>query len=305
MTFATPDWLDLLPEVAGALRDGKSVVALESSLITHGLPRPVNLEVARALEAEIRSGGAVPATVAVLAGRIRVGLASGDLTRLAEEETARKASRRDLAAAQASGGTAGTTVAATAHIAHAAGIRTFATGGIGGVHRGPSGDISADLPVLAETPMVVVCSGAKSILDLPRTLEWLETHSVPTLGWGSDELPAFFSRSSGLPLQGRVEDSEQAVRWAKAHWRLGLRSAVLICVPCPEAHALPVDKVEAWLREAEARAKDVQGPGRTPYILDRLSQVSGGATLAANRALLLNNASVAAGIAGEFARSGD
>jgi pseudouridine-5'-phosphate glycosidase len=195
-------------------------------------------------------------------------------------------------------------VAATAHIAHAAGIRIFATGGIGGVHRGPSGDISADLPVLAETPMIVVCSGAKSILDLPRTMEWLETHSVPALGWQTDELPAFFSRSSGLPLQGRIDDSEQAVRWAKAHWRLGLRSAVLVCVPCPQAHALPVEKVEAWLREVEALAKNVQGPARTPYVLDRLSQVSAGATLAANRALLLHNASVAAAIAGEVSRSG-
>lgn len=305
MAVTPPDWLDLLPEVAAALRDGKPVVALESSLITHGLPRPVNLEVACALEAEIRSGGAIPATVAMLAGRIRVGLSSEELTRLAEDTMARKASRRDLATAQASGATAGTTVAATAHIAESAGIRTFATGGIGGVHRGLGGDISADLPVLAETPMLVVCSGAKSILDLPRTMEWLETHGIPAIGWRTDELPAFFSGSSGLPLQGRVEDSEQAVRWARAHWRLGLRSAVLVCVPCPEAQALPVDKVEAWLGEAEARANDVQGPGRTPYILDRLSQVSGGATLAANRALLVQNASVAAAIAGEFSRSAD
>ncbi|MEX0788938.1 MAG: pseudouridine-5'-phosphate glycosidase [Anaerolineales bacterium] len=303
MTVPTPDWLDLLPEVAAALREAKPVVALESSLITHGLPRPVNLDVARALEAEIRSRGAVPATVAVLAGRIRVGLTLEDLSQLAEDKTARKASRRDLSGTHVYGGTAGTTVAATAHVAHAAGIKTFATGGIGGVHRGPSGDISADLPALAEIPMVVVCSGAKSILDLPRTMEWLETHSIPVLGWGTNELPAFFSQSSGLPLESRVENAEQAVRWARAHWRLGLHSAVIVCVPCPEAHALPVEKVETWLREAEALANDVQGPGKTPYVLDRLSQVSGGATLAANRALLLKNASVAAALAGALGRT--
>jgi pseudouridine-5'-phosphate glycosidase len=278
-------------------------VALESTVITHGLPEPVNLELARRLEAEVRGAGAVPATVAVIDGRICLGVTTDELERLALSRSLMKISRRDLGTAVAQRGTGGTTVAATMIAAHAGGVQVFATGGIGGVHRGPSGDISADLPELARTPVVVVCSGAKAILDLPRTLEWLDTAGVPVLGWGTDEFPAFFTRSSGLPVSARVKNAAETAALVRTQWGMGLRSGVLVCVPCPEEVAVPAEKVELVLRTAlqQAESEGVRGKQVTPYLLSRLAELSGGKTLRANLALLRNNARVAAEIARAFA----
>lgn len=277
-------------------------MALESSLITHGLPRPLNGEVGHALEAAVRARGVTPATVAVLRGRIRIGLTPEELDRLAQDPTARKATRRDLAVCRAAGVSAGTTVAATAFLAHRGGIDVFATGGIGGVHRGTTGDVSADLPALADTPITVVCSGAKSILDLPRTVEWLETHSVPVVGWQTDEFPAFFSRTAGIRLSAKTRRADEAAGVIRAHRELGLPSAVLICVPCPEPEALPLERVERWLAQALEETTGAQGGALTPLVLERMAQLSGGATLAANRALLLHNADIAAQIAAALSR---
>jgi pseudouridine-5'-phosphate glycosidase len=298
-----PPWLHVHPEVAAALASGRPVVALESTVITHGLPEPVNLELARRLEAEVRGAGAVPATVAVIDGRICLGVTTDELERLALSRSLMKISRRDLGTAVAQRATGGTTVAATMLAAHAGGVQVFATGGIGGVHRGSSGDISADLPELARTPVVVVCAGAKAILDLPRTLEWLETAGVPVLGWGTDEFPAFFTRSSGLPVSARVSSAAEIAALVRTQWAMGLHSGVLVCVPCPEEVSVPADKVETVLRTAlqQAEAEGVRGKQVTPYLLSRLADLSGGGTLRANLALLRNNARVAAEIARAFA----
>lgn len=302
MPHEAPDWLEVHPEVAGALASGRPVVALESTVITHGLPEPVNLELARRMEGEVRSAGAVPATAAVIDGRVCLGVSTDELERLALSRSLMKISRRDLGTAVAQRATGGTTVAATMIIAHAAGVQVFATGGIGGVHRGTSGDISADLPELARTPIVVVCAGAKAILDLPRTLEWLETQGVPVLGWGTDEFPAFFARGSGLPVSARVNDAAETVALIRTHWGIGLSSGVLVGVPCPEEVAVPAAKVEQALRAAlqQAEAEGIHGQQVTPYLLSRLADLSGGGTLRANLALLRNNARVAAEIARAF-----
>ncbi|HHH41678.1 MAG TPA: pseudouridine-5'-phosphate glycosidase [Chloroflexi bacterium] len=274
-------------------------VALESALITHGLPRPTNLEVARRLEAAVRAEGAVPATVAILEGMAHVGLTPGQLERLAQEPNPVKVSLRDLPAILAQGRTGGTTVAATMHLAHRAGVQVFATGGIGGVHRGHPDDVSADLPALASIPMVVVCAGAKAILDLPRTLERLETLGVPVVGYGTDTFPAFTSRSSGLPVSARADTPEEVAAMARARDRLGLRAALLVCVPIPEEAEWPWEEAQAEIEEAvaEAEARGVQGKDLTPFLLARLAERTGGRSLAANEALLLNNARVAARIA--------
>jgi pseudouridine-5'-phosphate glycosidase len=303
MPTEPPPWLHVHPEVAAALASGRPVVALESTVITHGLPEPVNLELARRLEAEVRGAGAVPATVAVIDGRICLGVTTDELERLALSRSLMKISRRDLGTAVAQRATGGTTVAATMIAAHAGGVQVFATGGIGGVHRGSSGDISADLPELARTPVVVVCAGAKAILDLPRTLEWLETAGVPVLGWGTDEFPAFFTRSSGLPVSARVSSAAEIAALVRTQWAMGLHSGVLVCVPCPEEVSVPADKVETVLRTAlqQAEAEGVRGKQVTPYLLSRLADLSGGGTLRANLALLRNNARVAAEIARAFA----
>jgi pseudouridine-5'-phosphate glycosidase len=279
------------------------VVALESTVITHGLPEPVNLELARRLEAEVRGAGAVPATVAVIDGRICLGVTTDELERLALSRSLMKISRRDLGTAVAQHGTGGTTVAATMIAAHAGGVQVFATGGIGGVHRGTSGDVSADLPELSRTPVVVVCAGAKAILDLPRTLEWLETAGVPVLGWGTDKFPAFFTRSSGLPVSAKVKNAAETAALIRTHWGMGLHSGVLVCVPCPEEVSVPAEKVELVLRTAlqQAESEGVRGKQVTPYLLSRLADLSGGGTLRANLALLRNNARVAAEIARAFA----
>jgi pseudouridine-5'-phosphate glycosidase len=293
--------LHVSPEVADALRAGRAVVALESTLITHGLPQPANVETALAMEAAVRAGGAVPATIAVLAGKITVGLTRADIERLAAcpAGRVRKCSRRDLPIAVARGEDAATTVAGTMIVAHWAGIRVFATGGIGGVHRGAPFDVSADLLELGRTPVAVVCSGAKSILDLPLTLEVLETQGVPVLGLGTDTLPAFYSRSSGLPVDVRINSAAEAAKIIAAAGRLHAQHGLLVTVPVPESDAMPTEKMETAIRQAtdEAAAKNIQGKAVTPFVLGRVAELTGGESRRANIALLVNNARVAAEIA--------
>ncbi|MBO6862373.1 MAG: pseudouridine-5'-phosphate glycosidase [Alphaproteobacteria bacterium] len=295
------DLISLSGPVRNALRDGAPVVALESTVIAHGLPHPDNLEAAAAMEDAVRQAGAVPATIAVLDGRIRIGLSEEDRAKLADPDAAvAKLSRRDLAACLTLNGTGATTVSATMICAHAAGIRVFATGGIGGVHRGAevSMDVSADLLELARTPVLTVSSGAKSILDLPRTMEVLETQGVPVLGYRTDRLPAFHCRDSGLPVDAALEGPQAAARVARAHWALGL-GGLLVCNPVPEEAAIPADEVAAWVDAALAAAEQdgIAGKEVTPYLLRHIASVSGGRSLAANKALLIDNARVGGEIA--------
>lgn len=292
--------IDVRPEVLAAVRDGRPVVALESTLIAHGLPRPLNLETARAAEAAVRAEGALPATIAVLRGVPTVGLTDAELEELAAATDVMKASTRDLATAMAQKRTAATTVAATMRIAAAASLRIFATGGIGGVHRGASetGDVSSDLVELFTTPVAVVSAGAKSILDLPRTLEALETLGVPVVGYRTDDFPAFYVRSSGLPVSVRVESPEEAAQIVTAHRALG-RTGALIVQPVDEAVALDEAEFAQALAEAEraAAVAKVRGGALTPFLLARLAEVTGGRTLRANRELIVANARLAAQIA--------
>lgn len=331
-------FLDLTTEVRDALASGSPVVALESTLVTHGLPYPANLDVARASEAAIRAAGAVPATVAVGDGRLRVGLTADELERLALVQGARKASRPSLAAALSAGGWAGTTVSATMIAAHAAGIAVFATGGIGGVHRGAFGsavsirataivgegglavagrapapeqpasatlDVSSDLEELARTPVAVVCAGPKAILDVPLTLEFLETRGVPVVAIGTDEIPGFYSRRSGIPAPESVADTDAAAALVRTHLSLGLGSGVLVCVPVPEADELPLGEARAAILQAidEAGAAGVRGPRLTPWLLARIAEITGGASVHANTALIVHDASVAARLAVVLARA--
>ncbi len=301
----------LSSEVYDALSSQTPVVALESTVITHGLPHPQNLQLALDMEDEVRRGGATPATIALLDGNVRVGLESAELERLALTQGLHKISSRDIGAAIGLGWSGGTTVAATMLAAFAAGIRVFATGGIGGVHRLAPGqgesqawDISADLPQLARTPMIVVCAGAKAILDLPATLEFLETWSVPVVGYQMDEFPAFYSRSSGLKASLRVDSPQQIVKVARAHWASGLDSAVLVGNPPPEATAVAREIVEAAVEQAlqDAQAQGVRGQQVTPFLLSRLSELTHGSSLRANLDLLTNNADLAARIAMELVK---
>jgi len=293
------DLLCVSPEVSQALADGAPVVALESAVITHGLPAPTNLAVARQMEEAVCAEGAVPATVAVLDGAVRVGLTAEETERLACHRSPAKVSLRDLPGVLAQGHTGGTTVAATIHLTHRCGIAVFATGGIGGVHRGHAEDISADLPALAATPVVVVCAGAKAILDLPRTLEVLETLAVPVVGYRTDTFPAFTSHSSGLPLAVRADGPEDVALMVGARRALGLRAAILVCVPVPIAEELPWSEAQRQIATgvAEADAGRVTGKDLTPFLLAWLAEHTEGRSLAANQALLLNNARVAAQIA--------
>ena len=293
------DRLDVHPKVAGALRDGRPVVALESTLISHGLPYPRNLEVALASEAAVREAGAVPATVALRDGRILVGLEAGSLEALATAPpgSVRKAARPSLAAALDAGGWAATTVSATMIGAHAAGIQVFATGGIGGVHRGAaeSFDISSDLEELARTPMAVVCAGPKAILDVPATLEYLETRGVPVVAVGQDELPGFYARSLGVLAPSSVADVAGAARLAAAHLVLELGSSILVCVPIPESDALAAEVARAAIERAimDADAARIAGPELTPWLLARIATITSGDSVRANTALIVNNALVA------------
>ena len=300
--------LEVRPEVAAALVDGRPVVALESAFLSHGLPAPHHLEAARAMRAACRAAGAIPAMVAVAGGRLVVGLSAEEMEPLARSGMAAKVSRRDLGPVLAGGGIGGTTVSATLTAAAAAGIRVLATGGIGGVHRGgpQPGDVSADLPQIGRTAMAVVCSGAKAILDLPRTCERLETLGVPVIGFATAELPAFYSRHSGLPLAHRVDDAAAAARAITAHWRVE-STGVVVAVPPPAASAMDAETMRSLIDDglAEARAAGVTGPATTPFLLQRIAAASGGRAVAANLALLANNAAVAAAIAVALAAAGD
>jgi pseudouridine-5'-phosphate glycosidase len=305
------DRLEIAPTVAAALRDGRPIVALESTLISHGLPYPQNLEVAKASEAAVVAGGAVPATIAVRDGKLRVGLEAADLEALATAPagSVHKAARPSLAAAFTEGGWAATTVSATMIAAHAAGISVFATGGIGGVHRGalgsaageppPSFDISSDLEELSRTPMVVVCAGPKAILDVPATLEYLETRGVPVVAVGQDDIPGFFARSFGIRAPASVPDLAAAAELARTHLGLGLGGAILVCVPVPEQAALPAavarDAIERSIADAGAAA--ISGPELTPWLLARIAELTSGASVRANVELIVNNARAAAEIA--------
>lgn len=302
------DMLDLLPEVRQALAEGKPVLAFESTVITHGLPYPQNRDVALTMEAEARRQGVTPATIALLDGRVKVGLSPEQVERLALAgapggETFDKVSRRDYAAALALKRSGGTTVAGTMIAAQAAGIRVFATGGIGGVHRSPSYDISTDLQELARTPMVVVCAGAKAILDLDATLEYLETMAVPVVGYCSDEFPAFYSLGSGLRVSVRADSPEEIAAIARAHWMLPGSGGVLVGNPPPAETALPRGVVEAAVDDAlsAAKAAGVRGQAVTPFLLARVSSITEGASMQANLALLRNNARLGAQVAAALA----
>jgi pseudouridine-5'-phosphate glycosidase len=293
--------VSVLPKVRSSLSSGGAVVALESTIISHGMPYPQNLQTARALEAVVHSRGAVPATVALVDGVLRAGLDDASLERLAEGTDVVKASRRDLPALVAKRATAGTTVAATMFVAHAAGIAVFATGGIGGVHRGAEQtfDVSGDLTELARTPVVVVCAGAKSVLDLPKTLEVLETGAVPVIGMGTGEFPAFYSRSSGLAVDARVDSVAELADVVRAHRHLGFPGGILVANPIPEQDEIPAAEIGPRVDEALADA-DRLGVSRkdlTPYLLGRLNELTGGRSLTANIALVRSNAALAADLA--------
>jgi pseudouridine-5'-phosphate glycosidase len=291
-------------EVQQALVEGLPLVGLETAVVTHGLPYPTNIELAQAMENVIREEGAVPATVGVLGGKAQIGLSSDDLHLLAQDRDVIKISRRDFSWAAAKKLNGGTTVAGSITALHKAGIQTFATGGIGGVHRNAPHDISADLPTLSQTPVLVVCAGAKSILDLPATLEMLETLSVPVVGYQTSTFPAFYARSSGLSLNVQVEDPENAAVLARAHWAMGIQSAVLLTVPAPLIDALPDKVMEEAVEQALRDAVDnkIHGQNLTPFLLKRVSELTGKASLKANLGLLLNNARVAAQVAVQLAR---
>ncbi len=293
-------------EVAEALSAGRPVVALESTIITHGMPAPRNLETALAVESDLRAGGAVPATIAIVEGQIRVGLTERELRALAAREDVAKVSRADLPWVLASGRTGSTTVAATMICAALAGIRVFATGGIGGVHRGAeaSFDVSADLQELARTPLAVVCAGAKAILDLPKTLEVLETLGVPVIGFGSDAFPAFYSRDSGLAAPLRCDTPEAVAAVMAAKWRLGLDGGLVIANPIPREDEIPLAVMEQKIATAlqDAEAGGIQGKAVTPFLLERLQALTEGASLTANAALVRNNARLAAAVAAAYAK---
>jgi pseudouridylate synthase len=303
MKSTLPSFVVVHPEVQAAQAQGLGVVALESTVITHGLPYPESLQLARDMETEVRQAGACPATVAVLGGKLCIGLQDDELERLARTEDAVKVSGRDIARAVMGRRSGGTTVAATMIAAHTAGIRVFATGGIGGVHREVAYDISADLMELARLPLVVVCAGAKAILDLPAILEMLETLGVPVAGFQTDEFPAFYSPGSGLPVSARVNSAREVVELALAHWEMGLSSAILLAQPPPQETALPPEIIRAAVDRAldELRLEGIRGQAVTPFLLRRVSELTGGLSLQANLALLRNNARLAAQVASAFA----
>ena len=278
---------------------GLPVVALESAVITHGLPLPQNIKLARDMEAEVRAHGATPATIALLKGKIHIGLTDEQLTTLGHMEGTRKISKRDFGIALAGNLSGGTTVAATLFAAETAGIRVFATGGIGGVHRGAPFDVSADLPQLGQSRVLVVCAGAKSILDLPATREVLETQGVPVIGYQTDAFPGFFTQDSGLKVDQHVDTPAEAAHIALRSWEAGLETAVLLVVPPPAESAMPADAMEAAIQAAvdEAEADGVHGAVATPYLLKKVSELTGGDSMRVNLDLLKNNARVAAQVA--------
>ena len=295
-------YLDIAPEVRLALQQGQPVVALESTIISHGMPYPQNVATALRVEAEVRSSGALPATIAVIDGRLTAGLNAAQIEALGRAgPTVAKVSRRDLPFIVATNQTGATTVAATMIIAAMAGIRVFATGGIGGVHRGAAQtfDISADLQELARTPVAVVCAGAKSILDLGLTLEYLETHGVPVVGYRTAQLPAFFTQDSGFSVDYRLDDASEIARLLQIKWAMGLGGGVVIANPIPAAHAMPRAVIDAAIEQAlsDAQTQGISGKQTTPFLLERVNALTGGNSLAANIELVLNNARLASAVA--------
>ena len=286
-------------EVKRAMSISLSVVALESTVLTHGLPSPHNLQLAYDMERTIRAEGATPATIAFLDGVLRIGLSESEIERLANERDAYKVGPRDFATVISQQASGGTTVAGTMFACKHTNIKVFATGGIGGVHRESPFDISADLQALGTIPMIVVCAGAKAILDLPATLEYLETMSVPVVGYGTDEFPAFYSRDSGLDVSIRLDTTKDVVEFASAHWSTGMQSAVLVTNPVPGADTIPRAEMDPIIERASREAQDrkIHGQKLTPFLLDRISNLTAGRSMRANLSLLLNNARLAAQIA--------
>ena len=292
-------YLDVNPEVAEAIANGKPVVALESTIISHGMPYPQNVETALNVERIIRENGAVPATIAIIGGRLKAGLTADEIEYFGKKGQAiHKASRRDLAVLCARGEDGATTVTTTMIIAHMAGIKIFATGGIGGVHRGAETtmDISADLEELGQTPVMVVCAGAKSILDLGLTLEYLETKGVPVIGFGTKELPAFYTRQSGFGVDDRIDTAQELAKAFKVQNELGFKGGMLVANPIPEEYAMPLDTINAAIDQAiaECNEKGIKGKETTPFLLARVAELTGGDSLASNIRLVYNNAKVAA-----------
>jgi pseudouridylate synthase len=286
-------------EVMEGRKKSSPIVALESTVLTHGLPRPQNLQLAHDMENAVREEGATPATVGFLDGRLHIGLSEAELDRLANEQSAYKVGPRDFATVISQKASGGTTVAGTMLACKHSNTQVFATGGIGGIHRESSFDISADLQALGTIPMIVVCAGAKAILDLPATLEYLETMSVPVVGYGTNEFPAFYSRESGLDVSVKLDTPQGIVEFAKAHWNAGLQSAVLVANPVPSTDAIPRSEMEPIIETAskEAQEKKIHGKELTPFLLQRINELTGGKSMASNLSLLLNNARLAAQIA--------
>jgi pseudouridylate synthase len=302
----THPYLDIHPDVAAALAAGRPVVALESTIISHGMPYPQNVATALQVEAEVRAHGAIPATIAIIRGRLKAGLTHEDIEYLGQTgRSVVKVSRRDIPFIVASGATGATTVASTMIIAAMAGLRVFATGGIGGVHRGAeqSFDISADLQELAITPVAVVCAGAKSILDLRLTMEYLETHGVPVVGYQTDTLPAFFTRDSDCKVDYQLDSAAAIAQAMHAKWAMGLRGGMVIANPIPHAYAMPRSVIDPAIAQAlrEAQEQDIGGKESTPFLLARVCELTGGDSLASNIQLVLNNARLAAAIASAYA----
>ena len=300
-------YLDVNPAVAQALAEGKPVVALESTIISHGMPYPQNVETALKVEEIIRQNGAVPATIAILGGRLKAGLSPAEIEYLGKQgQKVTKASRRDLSVLVAQGADGATTVATTMMIAHMAGIKLFATGGIGGVHRGAETtmDISADLEELGQTPVMVICAGAKSILDLKLTLEYLETKGVPVLGYQTQELPAFYTRTSGLKVDYQVDSPEMLAKILKTQHDLGLHGGILVTNPIPEQYSMDADAINAVIDQAiaEAQEKGIHGKETTPFLLAKVKEITGGDSLEANIQLVFNNAKLAAQTAAAYAK---
>ncbi|WP_455383607.1 pseudouridine-5'-phosphate glycosidase [Salinispira pacifica] len=299
------DFLDISTEAAEAISAGRPVVALESTIISHGMPFPQNVETALEVERIVRENGAVPATIAILGGRLRAGLDQRQIEALGRAGTSvAKVSRRDIPFVVASGGDGATTVAATMIVAQLAGIRVFATGGIGGVHRGAERtfDISADLEELARTGVAVVCAGAKSILDLPLTLEYLETRGVPVIGYGTDEFPAFYTRASGIPVEYRLDSAAEIAAVLRAKWEMGLSGGAVIANPIPDEYGMAPDVINRAIEQAVADAEErgIRGKETTPFLLERIKELTGGDSLESNIRLVFNNAALAAQVAGEL-----
>lgn len=299
--------LDVAPEVATAIAEGQAVVALESTIVCHGMPYPQNVETAQRIQSTIREAGAVPAMIAMLNGRLKAGLDNEQIDYLGREgPQITKASRRDIPFLTAFRQDGATTVAATMIIAALAGIRVFATGGIGGVHRGAERtmDVSADLLELARTDVAVVCAGVKSVLDIPKTLEYLETQGVPVIGFGTDTLPAFYTRSSGLPVDYRVDTAAEIAAALRMKWSMNLNGGMVVAVPVPAAHAMDPDEIDGIIAESivDMNQQGIIGKETTPFLLNRIAERSGGRSLATNIELAVNNAQVAAAIAREYAK---